>query len=396
MRDAVQQVTGHIPPHAAPLLEEKRHARHRAVVAEIANPWYFYGLQYPHLGAVAPILCQAAIVCILLIVQVGAAFTSDDHPMDPGQAFRGQANGLKNRLDGQEPNASWYLLQDRDTLRCALSVLNGDAEPEIVRARIGGEKLNSPRRSLGQGLERGRAASDLREDGFTVAVRYPAVEQVAHRVYEYEFASLEPPCLFEFVSAQGDIEAIRECPRSSFVLGDDVGIAAGASGANLGATTDGVPCFLGPLDGSRLHGLDIYRDTDPHLGLGGISASPARCSQCELVVVGHRLVVFHGGPIVARSGADGEARAPFNAAGYGLNGGFMLMADGVGGKIQIRCLAAPGRELDAIAHGVLLVCKYHGSRKPKQSNKLEGVQKIIMLVKNIHAANMGLFSGIRR
>ena len=84
-----------------------------------------------------------------------------------------------------------------------------------------------------------------------VVVGDALVEQVAHRVHEDHLRARPPERLGELLGHQPEVEPLlvgvaRDAPEP---LGEGLGVAVGASGADLGAAPDGIQRGVRPLDG---------------------------------------------------------------------------------------------------------------------------------------------------
>src|SRR5665213_1901976 len=83
-----------------------------------------------------------------------------------------------------------------------------------------------------------------------VLVRYVAVEQVAHRVYEDALRLLPFERLHDALSSERQVEAALErvAGHAAEALRERLGVAVIAAGANLRAAGDGVPGRIRPFD----------------------------------------------------------------------------------------------------------------------------------------------------
>ena len=140
-----------------------------------------------------------------------------------------------------------------------LAVLDAHAPPDVRpigrEAELGPEQVTQPFRTLGQHLVGMPVGPDHHpDDGEDLVVGDVLVEQVAHRVDEDHLGTGQPERLEEFLRDSSQVEPLLvgmagDAPEP---LGEDLGIAVGASRADLGTPPDRVPGDVGPLDGRVL------------------------------------------------------------------------------------------------------------------------------------------------
>src|SRR6516164_11248131 len=92
--------------HAAPLLEEERHARTSAQVADRDNPFLSH---WP---------CS------------GSALTANYRPTDTGEVKATKM--FQQRFDRQEPNACRSCLQVAYSRQAVLAILHADSPPDVL------------------------------------------------------------------------------------------------------------------------------------------------------------------------------------------------------------------------------------------------------------------------
>lgn len=85
---------------------------------------------------------------------------------------------------------------------------------------------------------------------FDESVRHIIMKEVAHGIYEDEFAALPLEWLPESLRTELEIEAtfVRVSRNTPEPLRKSLGVAVRATGADLGAARDGIPRGLGPFD----------------------------------------------------------------------------------------------------------------------------------------------------
>ena len=165
------------------------------------------------------------------------------------------AEVFEQRLNGEEPHAGWGGAEMLDPRQAMFSVLDAHAPPDVQLiggiAELGLEHVAQALGALRQDLIRVpvRCLHDA-DDGENVLVGYVLVEQVAHRVDEDHLRLRPAQRLGKFLWDQAEIEPLLVgMPwHAAEPLGESLGIAMSAAGADLGAAADRVPGCVGPFD----------------------------------------------------------------------------------------------------------------------------------------------------
>ena len=229
VRPAVESPTGLVLPYAAPLFEEKWHALSPTLTAYVDDPFA------PHRPCVR------------------ATLTAHDYPVDGGQIESAEVG--KQRFDREEPNRSGRFLQRPNAGQPVASIFHTHPKGNMRQIAHPSE------------LVRQKSAESfvpLREHLEDVPVGTPhhlantpdvlgwnvLVEEVAHRVDEYLSRASPMQRLFELLWHESEVEPLFErMPwNTSKAFCECLRVAEFATGTNLGASANGVPSCVGPLD----------------------------------------------------------------------------------------------------------------------------------------------------
>ncbi len=165
-------------------------------------------------------------------------------------------------------------------------VFNADPEPNVLQV---------PNTLQGRPHEILHSPGAFREDLVNMPIRrahrfkrledelggHTVLKEVAHRVYEYFSRPSPTQWLKELFRNQSEVKAelVRMPPDSAPALSEHGGVAVLATGAHLGASPNGIPGCIRPLNGAVVAHRERESSTDAYTEqMFGYSAS----SRCQL------------------------------------------------------------------------------------------------------------------
>ena len=213
-----------VPP---PLLEEEGHPLCAALTTDLDDP---FPEHWP---------------------SVRAALTADDDPVDSAQVERPEIG--QQRLDGEEPDSGWCFLQRKNAGQAVPAVLNADAEGHVVEiahpSQLTAQQFSESLVPFGEDLKHVPVspAHDVADAPDVVGWNL-FMKEVAHRVDKDLPRPSPMQRLIELLRNESKIEPLLErVPRPiSEAFGEHLCVTKLASGANLGASADGVPRGVRP------------------------------------------------------------------------------------------------------------------------------------------------------
>jgi len=211
---------------STPLFEEEWNPRLSALISDVTDPrWIYWPVMRP-------------------------ALATDDYP---GNAFERQVrNGAEERLDREKTHGDVHLAQELDPPHVIL-IFDRHSLPDVRRPVKLRCELGQTFRALRQDLK-DVLWRLLHHFEYTVdeLVRHRLMKQITHAVDEDPPGLSPPQRLGELVRVKRHTESVMVSRNAhgAKTQRKALGVAVLAARTDLGATSDGIPCRVSPLDRS--------------------------------------------------------------------------------------------------------------------------------------------------